>query len=321
VTPGAARLEVHHEGEEVAARFEVAPPPDVAGGSYELRAVAEAAGREHREGYQEIAYDHVQERHLFQPAVVRVLTLDVRAAAGISVGYVMGAGDEVAEAIRQLGVPLTLLVPDDLAFADLGRYTTIVTGIRAYQARPDLRSYHARLMKYVEDGGNLVVQYNKLDFNQPFAPPRAGAMSGQSHTRGDSPFAPYAAAVTMARVTDETAPVRILAPGSALLTAPNRLGDADWAGWVQERGLYFLEVHDPRYSEVLAMTDPFPENPGEKGGGLVEARVGKGTWTYVGLGLFRQLPAGVPGAYRLLANLVSRPGGAAAPPSQPPIVK
>jgi hypothetical protein len=220
----------------------------------------------------------------------------------------------VAEAIRQLGVPLTFLGADDLAFADLGRYSTIVTGIRAYQARPDLRSYHRRLMKYVEDGGNLVVQYNKLDFNRLFEPPRAGGLSGQSPTRGDSPFAPYPAAVTTARVTDETAPVRVLAPGSGLLTAPNRLGEADWAGWVQERGLYFLEPHDPRYSELLAMADPFPENPGEKKGGLVEARVGRGTWTYVGLGLFRQLPAGVPGAYRLLANLVSRPRGGPAPP-------
>jgi LmbE family N-acetylglucosaminyl deacetylase len=308
VTPAQASLELHHEGEEVAARFAVAPPADVAAGPYELRAVAEAGGREYREGYQAIAYDHVQERHLFQPAVVRALALDVRSAPGISVGYVAGAGDEVAEAIRQLGVPLAFLAPDDLAFGDLGRYSTIVTGIRAYQTRPDLRSYHARLLKYVEDGGNLVVQYNKLDFNQPFEPPRAGAMSGQSPTRGESPFAPYPAAVTMARVTDETAPVRILAPDSALLTTPNRLVDADWAGWVQDRGLYFLEAHDPRYTDLLEMADPFPQNPGEKKGALVEARVGKGTWTYVGLCLFRELPAGVPGTYRLLANLVSRPG-------------
>jgi len=307
VVPAAASLELHYEGEEVAARFEIAPPPDVAAGSYELRAVAEAGGREYRDGYQAIAYDHVQERHLFQPAVVRALALHVRVAPGISVGYVMGAGDDVAEAIRQIGVPLSLLGPDDVAFADLGRYSTIVTGIRAYQTRPDLRSYHGRLMRYVEEGGNLVVQYNKLDFNRLFEAPRAGAMSGQSPTKGDSPFTPYAAAVTSERITDETAPVRVLAPDSPLLTAPNRLGDADWAGWVQDRGLYFLEVHDRRYSDLLAMADPFPENPGEKKGALVEARVGKGTWTYVGLGLFRELPAGVPGAYRLLANLVSRP--------------
>jgi hypothetical protein len=164
-------------------------------------------------------------------------------------------------------------------------------------------------MQYVEAGGNLVVQYNKLDFNQLFEPPRSGGMSGQTAVRADSPFAPYPAAVSLSRVTDESAPVRVLVPGSALLTAPNVLGPADWAGWVQDRGLYFLDVHDPRYSDVLALADPFPENPGDKRGALVEARVGRGTWTYVGLGLFRELPEAVPGAYRLLANLVSRPRG------------
>ena len=284
--------------------------------------MAASSGREYREGYQVIAYDHVQERHLFQPARARVLALDVRTAPGVSVGYVMGAGDEVAEAIRQLGVPLTLLAPDDLAFGDLGRYSTIVTGITRLPdpARPALvpRTAHE-----VRRGGRAPrgpVQQARLQSAvwrrapRPRAPPQR---SGQP----DSPFAPYPAAVTNARVTDETAPVRLLAPDSVLLTAPNRLGDADWAGWVQERGLYFLEARDPRYSELLAMADPFTENPGEKKGALVEAHVGKGTWTYVGLGLFRQLPAGVPGAYRLLANLVSRPRRAAAPPSPPPSVK
>ena len=308
-SPREAVLDFHHEGEEVAALFAVTPPARLDPGPYDLRAVAVAGGREFREGYQTIAYDHIQERHLFRPAAARVLALDVRASPGSSVGYVMGAGDEVAEAIRQLGVPVTLLGPDDLAFGDLGRYTTIVTGIRAYQTRPDLRSYHARLMQYVEAGGNLVVQYNKLDFNQMFEPPRSGGMSGQTAVRADSPFAPYPAAVSLSRVTDESAPVRVLVPGSALLTAPNVLGPADWAGWVQDRGLYFLDVHDPRYSDVLALADPFPENPGEKRGALVEARVGRGTWTYVGLGLFRELPEAVPGAFRLLANLVSRPRG------------
>jgi LmbE family N-acetylglucosaminyl deacetylase len=309
VSPREAVLELHHEGEEVAALFAVSPPARLEAGAHELRAVAVASGREFREGYQTIAYDHVQERHLFRPAVTRVLALDVRTSPGASVGYVMGAGDEIAEAVRQLGVPLSFLGPDDLAFGNLDRYSTIVTGIRAYQTRPDLRSYHARLMRYVEAGGNLVVQYNKLDFNRLFEPPRSGGMSGQTPSRGDSPFVPYPAAVTLSRVTDESAPVRVLVPGSALLTAPNALGPADWSGWVQDRGLYFLDAHDPRYSDLMAMTDPFPENPGEEKGALVEARVGRGTWTYVGLGLFRELPAGVPGAYRLLANLVSRPRG------------
>ena len=306
VTPPQTQLEFRNEGEEVAARFEVAPPARPAPGAYDLRAVVTLAGREFREGYQAVAYDHVQERHVFRPATVRAVALDVRAAAGAAVGYVMGTGDEVAEAVRQLGVPVTTLGPDDLAFGDLDRYSTIVTGVRAYQVRPDLRSYHRRLMSYVAAGGNLVVQYNRRDFNQ-LADPRAATSAPAAAP--DSPFAPYPAAVTASRVTDETAPVRVLLPDSALLREPNALGAADWDGWVQERGLQLLETRDPRYADVIAMTDPFPENAGEKRGALVVARVGRGTWTYVGLSLFRQLPAGVPGAYRLLANLVSRPRG------------
>ena len=307
VTPIEAPLLWRQEGEEVAARFEItAPAEKPAAGAYELRAVVTAPGGEFRDGCQAVAYDHVQERHVCRPAVARALALDVRAATGASVGYVAGTGDDVAEAIRQLGVPVTFLGPEDLAFGDLSRYSTIVTGIRAYQARPDLRSYHPRLMSYVEGGGNLVVQYNRLDFNQPPGPRRA---AGPGDGEPDSPYAPYAAAVTSERVTDERAPVRILAPGSTILREPNAIGPEDWAGWVQERALQLLEARDPRYSDLLAMADPFPENPGEKRGALVEARVGRGTWTYVGLGLFREVTAGVPGAYRLLANLVSRPRG------------
>ncbi len=120
---------------------------------------------------------------------------------------------------------------------------------------------------------------------------------------------PYPAVVTSERITDETAPVRVLAPRHPLLAAPNRIGASDWAGWVQERGIQLLDARDPRYVELLASTDPFPNNPGEKKGLLVDAAVGKGTWTYVGLVLFREVPAGVPGGWRLLANLVSRGTG------------
>jgi hypothetical protein len=154
-------------------------------------------------------------------------------------------------------------------------------------------------MRWVEAGGHLVVQYNRDAFNRvsPSAP--AGS--------APSPFVPYPAAVTSERISDETAPVRLLVPGHPLLTAPNRIGGGDWEGWVQERGIQFLAARDRRYRELLAATDPFPYNPGEKRGMLVEAQVGKGTWAYVGLALFRQVPAGVPGGWRLLANLVSRP--------------
>jgi hypothetical protein len=239
--------------------------------------------------------------------VARVQVLDVRVAPGTAIGYVMGAGDEVADALRQLGASLTLLASDDLAYGDLSRFTTIVTGIRAYQTRPDLKANHRRLLRYVEQGGHLVVQYNKFEFNVLVEPPRAAGMIYSRPATTDSPFAPYPAAVSSNRISDENAPVKVLAPGHPLFNHPNRIGSDDWAGWVQERGLYFLEARDPRFQELVSMSDPFPNNPGEKKGALVEARVGRGTWTYVGLGLFRQVPAGTPGAWRLLANLVSRP--------------
>jgi LmbE family N-acetylglucosaminyl deacetylase len=307
VEPPEAAVHFAYEGEEVAARFLVTPPEARTPGRAVLQAVAVRGEREYRDTVQTVAYDHIQRRQRLHPAAVQVVVLDVRVAPEASVGYVMGSGDTVADAIRQLGVPLTLLNAEDLAFGDLSRFSTIVTGIRAYEVRVDLRSVHPRLMEWVEDGGHLVVQYNRAAFNS-VSPHR---VPGRSATAADasSPFVPYPAVTGRNRITDETAPMRVLDAGHTLLTSPNRIAADDWAGWVQERGTYFLDARDPRYVELLAASDPFPNNPGEKKGILVEAKVAKGTWTYVGLVLFRQVPAGVPGGWRLLANLVSRPRG------------
>jgi LmbE family N-acetylglucosaminyl deacetylase len=309
VDPAEARVALRFEGEEATSRFFVTAPPGLAPGEYTVRAVAAQGGREFREGYQVIAYDHIQERHLFHPAASRVQAIDVKVAPGVSIGYVAGAGDEVAPAIAQLGLAPTLLTPDDLAYGDLSRFSTIVTGIRAYQARKDLRANNHRLLEYARAGGHVVVQYNKFDFNRLAEAAPAGGFSGGEGPGSVSPFAPYPAAVTYDRVTLEDAPVRVLVPTHPFFNAPNRITAADFEGWVQERGLYFLGARDPRYVDLLASADPFPKNPGEKKGMLVHAPVGKGTWTYLGLGLWRQLPAGTPGAYRLLANLLSRPRG------------
>jgi len=307
IEPREVPTRLRFEGEEVTLRFTVAAPPGLKEGDAELRAVATSGGQEFREGYEAIAYDHIQERHLFRPASTRVKAVDVKAAPGVSVGYVAGVGDEVAGAIWQLGVPVTLISENGLSQGDLSKYTTIVTGVRAYKARPDLRAYHHRLMRYVEEGGNLVVQYNRSEFNQ--AGPLSATEEAPPSDKADSPFAPYPAAVTSERITDETAEVRLLVPDSPLFNVPNRIGPRDFEGWVQERGASFLETRDQRYAALVSMIDPFPLNPGEKKGALVEARVGKGTWTYVGLGLYRQAQAGTTGAYRILANLVSRPRG------------
>jgi LmbE family N-acetylglucosaminyl deacetylase len=303
VEPASLPVRLSYEGEESGALFRVTPPAGLTAGVKRLRAVAVRDGREHRETLQAVDYDHVERRQLLWPAETRVLALDVRTRPGAAVGYVMGSGDALADAIRQLGLPLTLLAADDLLFGDLSRFTTIVTGIRAYETRPDLRSAHGRLLRWVESGGHLVVQYNRAALNR-LAPEASALPAGEP-----SPYVPFPAVVTSERISDETAPVRLLVPDHPLLTSPNRIGPADWDGWVQERGIQLLAARDPRYTELLASTDPFPFNPGERRGLLVEAKVGKGTWTYVGLALFRQVPAGVPGAWRLLANMLGRDSG------------
>jgi hypothetical protein len=300
VEPTSAPLHFSYEGEEAGAAFHVTPPPTLAAGDLPLGVVAERDSRVYTSTLQEVEYPHIERRQLLRPAEVGVLALDVRTRPGIEVGYVAGSGDATGDAVAQLGVGVTVLGPDDLAFSDLSRFTTILTGIRAYETRPDLRSAHGRLMRWVEAGGHLVVQYNRDAFNRA---PGAGRRAPPPPT---SPYVPYPAIVTSERITDETAPVRVLEPADPLLNTPNQIGSADWDGWVQERGIQFLDARDPRYVQLLASTDPFPLNPGEKKGLLVQARVGRGTWTYVGLALFRQIPAGVPGGWRLLANLVSQ---------------
>ncbi|HLA78164.1 MAG TPA: hypothetical protein VJU18_11345, partial [Vicinamibacteria bacterium] len=304
--PAPAGLRFGAEGEEQTLRLSVQAPAQLAPGRLALRAVAETPGGVFADELVKIAYDHIEERILLRPAQSGILALAVLSSGRARVGYVMGSGDGGPEALRQLGIPVSLLAAEDLAFGDLDRFTTIVTGIRAYETRSDLRAHQARLLAFVEGGGHLVVQYNRASFNR-----REGPRSTESVPAAgtDSPFAPFPAAVTSERVSDETAPIRVLAPRHRLLTTPNPINDSDWRGWVQERGIQLLQARDARYLDLLSSADPFPLNPGDKKGLLVEARVGKGTWTYVGLVLFRQLPAGVPGAYRLLANLVSRPRG------------
>jgi hypothetical protein len=161
-----------------------------------------------------------------------------------------------------------------------------VTGVRAYERRADLRANNNRLLEYVNEGGTLIVQYNKFEFNE-------------------TQYGPYPAQVSDNRVTDELAPVSVIAPGDPVVTFPNEITQSTWKGWVQERGLYFLGERDSRYRDLVSLEDPFPNNKGEKRGALVETTYGKGRWVYVGLGLWRQLPAGTDGAYQLLANLIS----------------
>jgi LmbE family N-acetylglucosaminyl deacetylase len=289
VTPAAASLEFGHEDESLSARFRVTAPPAVKLGEYPLRAIVTStgtSGETFTNGYQEIEYPHVQRRQVIKPAVTSVKVIDVKTTPNLNVGYIVGVGDQVPAAIEQLGAKLAYIGGDELAWGNLSKYDVIVTGVRAYERREDLKAYNRRLLDYVARGGTMIVQYNKMEFNQ-------------------QQYGPFPARVSSNRVADETVPVQILQPENPVFTRPNRIGAATWSGWVQERGLYFLGEKDPQYIDLISMVDSFADNPGVKLGSLVEAKVGKGRWLYVGLGLWRQLPAGTDGGYQLLANLLS----------------
>jgi hypothetical protein len=208
------------------------------------------------------------------------------ATGGKKLGYLPGPGDEVPASLRRVGYDVTMLGDDALTAAALAPFDAIVVGVRAFNTNERLRAAHEALMAYVAAGGTLVVQYNT---NSRLAPLSI-------------PIGPWPFEISQKRVTDETATVTFTQPKHPLVTTPNALTSADFAGWVQERGLYFAETWDPRYETVFSLADP-----GEKPltGGLLVARHGKGTFVYTGLAFFRQLPAGVPGAYRLFANLLA----------------
>jgi hypothetical protein len=286
-TPPQAAAAVEGGGRQDTA-FVVTPPARAAAGRVEITATAAAAGATYAREMQTIAYPHIETHRIYRTSSVGAQVLDVKVAP-VKVGYVMGSGDLVPEALQRLGVDVTLLDVETMARGDLSRFDTIVVGVRASEARPDFAAEHARLMQYVTRGGTLVVQYQQLDYLARNLPPYPGA--------------PPQGAVN-SRITDETAPVTILAPAHPVFTFPNRITAADFEGWVQERNLYAFPQPDPRYTRLLETVDP--GEPPQRGA-EVYARIGKGHYVYTAFSWFRQLPAGVPGAYRQFANLISLP--------------
>ena len=279
-------LSFAREDESKSLSITLAPPASLRPGEYELRAAALGAGRDRSDGALAlIDYPHIRPR-----AVVHATTAELRAArialpALAHVGYVRGASDRVPEALQAVGVPIELLGPDTLARGDLSRYDAIVIGSRAYETEPALVASNGRLLDYARAGGLVIVQYQQYPFvNGGFAPYRLSI--ARPHDR----------------VTDETAAVTVLDSASPVFHVPNEIGPDDWRGWVQERGLYFAHDWDPAYTPLVELHDP-GELPLQ--GGLLVAAVGKGRYGYTGLSFFRQLPAGVPGAYRLFANLLA----------------
>jgi LmbE family N-acetylglucosaminyl deacetylase len=291
--------------------FDVRPPARLAPGSAEISAIArDSSGMTYDLGVFTIDYPHIRPRSYSKPARATLRMAPLVLPRLTRVGYIRGAADQVPEALGRLGVPVALLSPAILERGNLSRYDAIVVGPRAYETDSALVVNNRRLLDYVRRGGLVIVQYQQHQFfNGRFAPYPI-KVGGQPLRLDDVPpgratgpaAARPTAPVSHDRVVNENSPVRILAPDHPAVRVPNRLSNADWQGWVQERGLYFARSWDRRYRPILETHDP-GEAP--LAGGLLVASVGKGTYVYSGLSFFRQLPAGVPGAFRLFANLLA----------------
>lgn len=287
VEPAQAPFVLARPGQAVAVPFHVsADSGGLQPGRASFQAVARLGGTEVDRQYRMISVFDRWNTPLYSPARSRVEVLDLKVPPGLKIGYIMGAGDRVSGTLSQLGFSVTTLGPEDVTAGDLGDYDCIIAGIRAYQVRGDLIEHNARILDYVRDGGVFIVQYNTPDaWNRRQYAPFPARVVDRSH-----------------RVTDENAPVTLLEPGHRLFRYPNPITEQDFAGWVQERGLYFIQERDARFRALLASHDP-GEPPLD--GGLLVADFGKGQYVLTGYSWFRQLPAGVAGAIRLFANLVS----------------
>jgi len=268
-------------GEELTFEATLIPPKKA--GQSTLSAELIIDGKTYRRGFERIAYDHIPVQTIFPTAEAKVVVLDVK-TAGERIGYIPGAGDAIPEALRRMGYTVDELTETDMQTENLARYDAIVLGIRALNTNTRIPFFLPALFQYSQAGGVVIVQYNT---------------NGNLKTPD---FSPFPLTLSRGRVTDETAPMQVLAPEHPVLNSPNTITAGDFDHWVQERGLYFASEWDPAFTPIFSLHDP-GEPPLQ--GGLLIARYGSGWFVYSGLSWFRQLPAGVPGAYRLFANLVS----------------
>jgi LmbE family N-acetylglucosaminyl deacetylase len=286
IEPDAQRLEFVKVNESQNSEFHVFPGTETKQeGRDEVKASLAALGKSYAEGFNVVTRDDLDTFYYYQPAVQRESLVDVKVPAGLKVGYIMGAGDDIPTVLEQIGMDVTLIPAEKLATENLTKYGTVVLGIRAYDTQRDVVMNNQRLLDYVSAGGTLVVQYDTAvsQFNE-------------------RKLAPYPAQLSRARVSVEDAPVEILAPENKVFHSPNEISQRDFSGWVQERGLYFMGSWDSQFTPLLASHDP---GEASQNGGLLMAKFGKGTYIYTGYAFFRQLPAGVPGAVRLYVNLLA----------------
>jgi LmbE family N-acetylglucosaminyl deacetylase len=306
----AQRFRFDSEDERESFDFDVKPPARLQSGTAEIKAVArDASGTAYNLGLYTVDYPHIRPRAYTRSASAVLHLAPLVLPRLTRVGYIRGAADRVPEALMDVGVPLTLLGAETLERGNLDRFDAIIVGPRAYETDSALVENNRRLLQYARRGGLVIVQYQQHRyFNGGFAPYplkvggpplRPPALADRS---SGTPAQRSTAMVSHDRVVDEHAPVRLLVPDHPVFRTPNRLGSADWNGWVQERGLYFARSWDPHYRALLETHDP---GDAPLSGGLLITALGKGTYVYSGLSFFRQLPAGVPGAFRLFANLLA----------------
>jgi hypothetical protein len=257
---------------------------ELAPGRHKISVVAEANGKEFTNGYTAIEYDHIRPQRLYRDATVAIEAVDLKVPPDAVVAYIQGVGDNSAAMLQQLGLRVTTLNPADIPKTDLSRYNAIVVGTRAYESNDALVANNAALLDYVRRGGTMVVQYGQYEMQNP----------------GMMPF-PITLSRPADRVTDESSPIQILDPKARVLSYPNAITEADFAGWLQDRSLYMPRTHAPEYAAVLSTNDP-GEKPND--GAVLVAKYGSGTYVYTTLAFFRQLPNGVPGAARLFVNLL-----------------
>jgi len=284
ITPKKVEFSNKNKGDEWSAVFNVIPTDDKPK-TATLKAVVNINGKDFSMGIKQIRYEHVPNIVLFPPAESKLINLNLK-LAGKKIGYIPGAGDLVSDALKQVGYDVHELSESEIMTGDLSGYDAIITGVRAYNVNPRLAVEQPKLLEYVKNGGNLVVQYNNSN----------GLVTKQI---GPYPFRPV-----NQRITDEDAKITVLDPQNPVLNYPNAITQEDFNGWIQERGLYFVSDIDPNYKTPLQMNDP---NETPNNGSLIVGNYGSGRFVYTSLAFFRQLPAGVPGAYRLFVNLLSKP--------------
>jgi LmbE family N-acetylglucosaminyl deacetylase len=283
--PASADFATSSDGQDQSVTFQVSPA-NLAEKPYRITALAEYNGYRYTEGYEVTGYPGLRPYFLYTPSIYRLSGVDVKVAPELRVGYVMGSGDDVPSSLEHLGVHVASVGLSDIATGDLSKYDVILLGVRTYAARDDLRIYNSRLLDYVKNGGVMIVQYNTPEFDHNYGP------------------YPYSMTSDPEEVTDEASKVNILEPSNPIFNWPNKISQRDFEGWVEERGSKWMKTWDPRYQALLETHDEGQES---QKGGLLYAKYGKGIYIYNAYAFYRELPEGIPGAYRLFANMISLP--------------